>query len=332
MSRAWFVSLALTACAAPGPEPGAGVAQDAATLLERGDQHFDARSYDNARRVYQLAAVAAGGEGDEARYVEAASQVAHVQALTGELEDARSWLESATDRIEGGAPRAWSRWLIARGALEHAEGKEERALATFEEAYEHARASDQPVRAVQAAQWATVAAGDERSVRWARNAIQVARGLEQPLLVASLWRQLGFLLEERSLHQEALDAFEQARTWTPADAERALLIADWSVGHGLRKVGRHAEARVILEDVHERARRRYRASRRPNDAEWVGQALVELGELDLAAGRTEDAIERWTQARDRLLEAGVRRLAPGRLRALEARLATARTLRGPAGG
>ncbi len=312
--------LLVAACAGPGQAPSAPQVEDAATLLTRADRHFDARSYDNARHVYEMAAVAAGGEGDDGRYVEAASQIAHVHAVTGHLEDGRDWLASATARVRRDDAPAWCRWLIARGVYERADGMVERALATFEEAFEHAHSSGQLVRAVQAAHWATVTAPDERAVRWCRSAIEVTGELGRLDLTAALWSQLGWLLDSRGLANEALEAFQRSRTMTSPSDEHALLAADWSVGRALRIAGRHAGARALMEDVEERADQRYLKSRRPNDAEWVAHAQSEMAELDLIDGKIEEAVSRMELARERFLEAGARRLAPERLAAHDQRL------------
>ena len=326
------IALLIAACTAPAPPGPEALAEDATSLLARADQHFDLRAHENAQRFYELAAVAANGEGNAGRYVEAASRLAELHVLAEETAQAREWLDSATERVQREDASAWARWLVARGVVENAEGRLERALASLDEAYRFARASGLAVRAVQAAQWATIVAPDERAVRWCRRGIEAARELEQPALLSALWAQLAWLLEERGLPNEALAAFLQARDTTDPTDGHALLVADWCVGHALRLVGRRAEARALLEDVARRADGAYRSARRPNDAEWVGQVQWELAELDVLSGELPRAITRMELARERLLEAGARRLARTRLEQLDLRLAELRAIQLSAAG
>lgn len=327
-----FLVLFTPACVVSGPQKGQSLPQDSASLLTRADRFFDRREHENAQRLYELAAIAASGEGSQGRYVEAASRVAELRFLAGEPEQAREWLDSATERIEREDTAAWCRWLIARGVVEHGEGNTRRGLATFEEAYDFALASAAPVRAVQAAQWAAVISSEELEMRWCRRAIEAGRLLKQPALQAALWSQLAWLLEERGLHQESLVAFRQVRSVTDSKDDHATLVADWMVGHALRLSGDVTEARALMEDVARRADGAYDQDRRPNNAEWVGQAQFELAELDVLAGRLSRAITRIELAQQRLLEAGARRLAEDRVLHLEARLAELRSLQLSASG
>lgn len=284
-------------------------------LIDRGDGHFDRRAYENAGRLYELAALSASGP----EYVEAASQVAHTLVLREQVPAAREWIDVAGKRANREEAASYVRFLIARGAVEQGEGRQDRALVTFEEAHDLALARGQSVRAVQAAHWASVTCGDERSIGWCRKAIDAAKG--NATLEAALWTQLAWLLEERGLHDDALTAFQQARSKTNPEDERARLIADWSAGHGLRVVGRLEEARALMDSVLTRAAILYQRERQPNTAEWLGHAHFELGELEWAAGDPDLARRHWTLARERLREAGARRLAPEKLAAVESRLA-----------
>ena len=188
------------------------------------------------------------------------------------------------------------------------------------------------MRAVQAAHWASVAALPEQALLWSRRAIEAAGPLERPALLSALWSNLGWLLEESALHDEALAAFRRARAVADPEDGHAQLVADWTVGHGLRLAGRSDEARVLLVDVIRRSEAAYVARRRQNDAEWVAHAYCELAELDAAAGEVDRALERLKVARERFLEAGARRLAPGRLAAHDARVAELRAARASARG
>ena len=103
------------------------------------------------------------------------------------------------------------------------------------------------------------------------------------------------------------------------------LVADWSYAHGLRMVGRLADARVLMTNVATRAERSYVALQRPNDAEWVGHSLRELGELDLEDGDALLALARFDQAREKFLLAGIAESAPESLAELDRRIREVRS-------
>ena len=128
MSKAFPILLLflVSGCSSPGADRSAPPAEDAATLLARGDGYFDSRDYDNASRLYELAALAASSESDTAGYVEAASQASVVHLLTGRPESGKEWLVSASARVDRKDERAWVRWLIARGVGERHDGFVER--------------------------------------------------------------------------------------------------------------------------------------------------------------------------------------------------------------
>ncbi len=315
-----FWLLLCAACVVSRPSERPALPQDPAELLARADAYFDSRDYENAEHLYELAAVAASTQGRKGLYVEAASQVAQTNALMGNLDAARQWLESASREAVPKEAQSWVRWLIARGAVEKEGGLEERALATFAEAHAFARKTHQPVRAVQAAHWAGVVAQGEAAIEWARRAIEDAGAADQPGLLSALWQQLAWKLEERGLHEEAWTAFRRARELVDPSDDHAVLVADWSLAHGLRLAGHPDQARALLELVSRSAEEAYRENRLPNDAEWIGHAQSELAELDLLAGDRDAAIKRLEYARRRFLEAGARRLAPQLLSQNAARL------------
>jgi tetratricopeptide (TPR) repeat protein len=311
------------ACASTGrevPEP-----LTSAELIERGDAYFDGRRFDQALEKYKQAAFAARSEDDDARFAEAAAQVAHVYARLGQADEGRPWLDHAHQSADPEDAGAWARWLLVRGVYEELDGRRALALASYEEACDFAVARGALVRAVQAAHLASGVADDEQQVRWCRRALELARELGDERLQGALWGQLAWMLEERRIHGEALVAFQRAqRLAQAAGSEHDQLVADWSYGHGLRMAGRLEEARAVLQDVTDRAERRFRATRRPNDAEWLGQGLVELGELDVLEGQLARGLARLEEGRARLVAAGARELAPQRLAAVDRRIATLR--------
>lgn len=310
------------ACVTVGESGAEPVPASAAELLDRADALFEGRRLADALESYQMAAIAASGEGDAERFVEATSQVAHLYAEQGDLESALDWFERARERAREEDPAGWARQLFARATLSRAQGDASAALREYEAAWRFADETSQPVRAVQAAHMAAVVAPLDDKLRWTRRAIEAAHALEDARLEFELWSQLAWLLEERGMASEALEAFRRARrVIAPLDDEHLRLVGDWSYGHGLRLVGRFADARAVLEDVALRAARAYASRRRPNDAEWVGHAERELAALDLAEGDRERALARLLRARAHLRLAGAEELAPRVLDEVERRIA-----------
>lgn len=321
MLRTLVLLLALTPAACLTTTRTQGDNPSAAELLARADAFFDGRQTANALETYKMAAVAARGEGNQALFAEAAAQVAHTLALGGEAVEARSWMDHAEQSATIEQHTAWVRVLLARGALQRGTDEPQAALESFTAAYDFALATGQPVRAVQAAHMAVIVAGDELQIRWNHKALDVARGMGNPRLVSSLWAQLAWLLDGRGLADEALSAFASARrALEDLDDPHQKLVADWSYAHGLRMVGRLGDARVLMTDVAARAERSYVALQRPNDAEWVGHSLRELGELDLAGGNALLALARFDQAREKFMLAGIAESAPESLAELDRRI------------
>jgi len=312
--------LAAAACVTVEGGPPPPERRTSAELVAQGDAQFDRRAFEDALQSYEMAAVAASGDGDRGRYVEATALVAYVLALRGEAERAAEWFARAEARASEEDVAAWARLSFVRGALARERGDGSSALSELERAHAFAREHGLPLRAVQAAHLASVVAEGEAQVRWSRRAIDAAQELGDARLEAQLWMQLAWLLEERALYAEELEAFARARELTAGEDEHQRLVADWSYAHGLRATGQIVPARALLEDVIARAGRGHGALRRLNDAEWIGHAERELAEIELAEGRPERALVRLQRARASLVQAGAPELAPDLLRAVERRI------------
>jgi tetratricopeptide (TPR) repeat protein len=296
-------------------------------LLRRADAAFDARRYAQALESYRLAAAAAQAEDASEIFVEGAAQAAHVHLLKGQAAEGEVWLENALAQSQEHEVRGRARILLTQAAYQHHAGDTSQALDTCTKAHALSRASGQHVRAVQVAHMAAVMSGGEDQLRWCRRAIDDATRTDDALLLGALWRQLGWLLEERGLHDQALESFIQCReVVSESGNSHEQMVADWQVGHGLRLVGRITEARIMMEEIARRTRAQYRTRRGTNQAEWLGQALRELGELDLAQGNPERGIQHLRDAREYFVLAGASDLAPDLLAQVDRRLAQARNL------
>ncbi len=294
-------------------------------LLREADAAFDARQYEQALETYRLAAAGAQTRGAEDLFVQAAAQVAHVHLLLDQPEDGRVWLENAVERSHTDSPHGHVRVLLAQAAYQAAGGEMNTALTTCKQAHALARSIDAHVRAVQVAHYAAVISEGDEQLAWCRDALQDARKLGDGGLSAALWRQLGWLLEERGHFLQSLEAFVQCREeLSDSKDSHDRMVADWQVGHSLRLVGRLGEARQLMDEIARRTQQIYQAQRGPNQAEWVGQALRELAELDLAEGKVERGLTRLRQAREYFVLAGAADLAPALLHSIDRRMAQIR--------
>lgn len=319
----------MPACVSSGSQAPGRLTPD--ELLRRADAAFDARRYAQALESYRLAAAAAQAEDASEIFVEGAAQAAHVYLLKGQPEEGKVWLENAVAQSQDEDVRGRARVLLTQAAYQQHAGDIPQAIETCTQAHAISLASGQYVRAVQVAHLAAVMSGGEDQLRWCRRAIDDATHTDDALLLGALWRQLGWLLEERGHHEQALGSFLQCRqVLSESGNSHEQMVADWQVGHGLRLVGRITEARAMMEEIARRTRTRYRTQRGANQAEWLGQALRELGELDLAQGKTARGIQHLRDAREYFVLAGASDLAPELLAQVDRRLAQAHALQGAA--
>ncbi len=325
-----IIALLLTFCVSCVTSGGSAKDRlSSSELLLRGDAAFDARNYSQALETYRLAAAAAQAESNSGVFVEGAAQAAHVYLLTGKPEEGEVWLENAVEQSSESEPKGKARILLTQAAYQHRAGDTELALQTCTKAHTLARQTGQHIRAVQLAHMGSVMSRGEDQLRWCRRAIQDGAKVGDNLLSGALWRQLAWLLEERGLHEQALEAFLRCRSAVAESSNsHEKMVADWQVGHALRLAGRLGQARQVMEEIARRTQLRYRTQRGTNQAEWVGQALRELGELDLAQGRTDQGLQHLRNAREYFVLAEATRLAPDLLADLDRRMAQAQALQG----
>jgi tetratricopeptide (TPR) repeat protein len=315
------LALGLTACAS------APTAPQGAALLRRADQRFDRRELAAALEQYKMAAAAAKEEDERQLAAEAMSQVAHVHGLLGDVEEGRPWLGFAAGMVQPDDAQAWSRYLLARGFYEKADGQPQAALATYSEMYSACTDAELYDRAVQAAYMATlVTAGPDRVV-WSRKAISAAEVSGGNRWLTDLWSSLAWTYEDQGQALEALGAFREAQACAEQLTDAHLkLKTEWALAHGLRMAGQLQEARVRASRSLARAERLYTQRREPNDAEWIAHSQRELAEIDVLEGQPDIALTRLITARKRFMEAGIRELAPDSLARLERRIAEVRAL------
>jgi tetratricopeptide (TPR) repeat protein len=214
--------------------------------------------------------------------------------------------------------------LLARGLKAWKEDRRSDALATFSDLFAYCLEHRDTVRALQAAQMASVVAEGAQQIEWSQRAIQTAAKAGKPTWEAPLWANLGWLLDARGMTADALQAFERSLVLTrKGDPTRMVRArAEWAYAHALMRAGRLADAQLALDELESVLSGLYARQRAPEVAEYLGRTLRDLGELDLLAGRNLRARERLLLARTRLMEAGADEAAPQLLAEVDARIAS----------
>jgi tetratricopeptide (TPR) repeat protein len=309
MTAAGLVVLVAVGCGGGQERERQGSAEQSPAsrqLLEQGDSTFRARDYEAAGELYRRAAAEAEAEGHRSNQVEALAQVARSYSIRGLGEEGRPWLVRAASLADEGQPLGWARYQLVRGVYQREDGQREEATATFARLYEYCMGHELHRQAVNAAHMAAIAAETEQQIEWAHRGIRAAEEGGFDDWLAILWNNLGWTYDDLGRYDEALDALSKAHDyhWQTGD-EQAKLVADWSVAHALRMVDRLDEARERAAATLAWAERWYAADPGPARAEWVGFAHKEMGELDLAQGRPEDARRELEAALAKLREAGM---------------------------
>lgn len=329
----------LAGCGAPGarsepaptavssPAEGAAMSETSpvAERLAAADALFRGRKYAEALDAYRAVAEQAGEARDRSVEAEALAQVARMYSATKRLEEGRPWLARAREVADPAHPLGWTRYLGVRGIFEREGGDRARALATFTEMHDYARARDLPRRAIDAAHHAAIVASPEQQVAWAERGIAAAEAAGDEGWLAVLWNNLGATHEDRGEWTAAADAYEQARTYHyRTGGEHQRLVADWALGRASLRAGRLERAEALLPDCLERARARHAAAPNAETGEWVGWTLAAHGELLVARGQRAEGLTALEEGRARLVEAGIEKWWPGALADLDARIAAAR--------
>lgn len=322
---------ALAGCSAGGGgsrvETPTGPRADLQAMVEKADADFDARRYEDAIKRYRTIYAAANTQELDDLAGESAAMVAATIAMTQipgtpEAAEGDKWMERAEELSTEQDDGAWTRVLLARGIRSWRAFEVERARGTFIYLYNYCFGRDRTPRAIQAAYMASLSSRGQEQLDWMNRAIQAARTTGNPKWEAPLWTQLARLHDERDEHEPALDAYVQARQLTGQAKVTPLARQRTEVdyGHGLWRIGRLDDARDQLEQANAVIYSNYIRRPSPEAAELLGTVLNELGEVYAALGRKDRARDKFTSAREMLLEAGTLMGAPGRAKKLLQRI------------
>ena len=232
-------------------------------------------------------------EEDGVGRAEVLTQLARVAGLRGAFDRCGELLDEAV-RAGGGSALVDVRVGLERGRMLRSSGDPAAAYPLFVTAFERAAGTGEHYLAGDAAHMAALAAPDDEGFRaWTTRGIEF--GEREP--AAAYWRgpllnNLGWKLQERGAHEEALSAFERALEVREEDRsdEHTIEIARYAVAVALRGLGRPAEAASRAEQAvawslssgldapyfHEELAEDYAALGRPEDAAAQARRALEL--------------------------------------------------------
>ncbi|MCP4581696.1 MAG: hypothetical protein GY839_08750 [candidate division Zixibacteria bacterium] len=282
-------------------------------LLSQADEQFKSRDYEGARVAYDSVVAAAVQENNNSVLTEAYSQIARCYIIAGDLEQGSQWLDKAEKIAKADEPDGWSRFLGVRGRLEWQEVALEKgeltpvvkkAAETFKEMYSFCLDQKLFSRAIDAAHMVAIVGGTDERIEWGEKGIKAAEEGKITDWLGPLWNNHGWNLNEMGEYNKSLEALINARRYHHmGQNELSKLVADWSVGHAYRMTNQLDSALSWMTGVHDWANTRYLADSTGENAEWIGFANQELGEIALAEKRLNEALDHFNAAKIRLEEA-----------------------------
>lgn len=215
---------------------------------------------------------------------EVRTQIARAQGLQNAFAAAHATLDQVADVLDGARPRTRIRYLLEQGRVWNSSGAPERAYSLFEQAWKLARQDDaERFYAIDAAHMLAIVVPVDQQITWNRLAIELAeQAPDGPVRwwAASLYNNLGWTYHSMEAHEEALACFRAALPWWEARGKaRDIWVTRWSIGYGLRSLGRYAEALALQQEL---------LAEQEREGETPGSFLYEeIGECLLALGQAE---------------------------------------------
>lgn len=249
------------------------------------------------------------GEADPARggyLAQLETQIARTHSLRGSFAAAHQWLDRAEARCaaaeaEGRAlPVARVRLLLERGRTHNSNRERAQAAPLFAAALSRAQEAGLEALACDAAHMLGIVHPGEQGLVWNLRAIALAEAATQPgarRWLGALYHNTGFSLHDLGRHEEAQVLFEKGLALRLSEDPEGLAarIARWTVGRGLRALGRYEEALSQQRDL---------AAQLARLGAQDGFVEEELGENLLALGRPEEARPHWARALAQLSQSG----------------------------
>jgi len=274
-------------------------------LLKDADALFQNRNYEEAVVIYDKAYQKAREEFNRPVEVEALSQLARLNLISGNPEVGREWLEKARERASESEPLGWSRFLGVEGRFEWKAGNLPIARKTFEQMFGFCVENSLWGRAVDAAHMvAIVSESVEDQIKWSYKGIEMAEAHESNQWLGPLWNNLGGIYYDNKQFDSCLNCYLKARQyhWQYSE-ESSKLFADYHIGMAYRMSGKFDEAAKWLRPV-------LAWAERLGNHSAIAQASEDLGEIEIAKGNKSAGIELLKRAREEFRIEGYEKSMP----------------------
>jgi tetratricopeptide (TPR) repeat protein len=284
--------------------------------LGKADSLFKARQYSEAEAAYQAALDTAAEEFNFSIEAEALSQLARCCLTTGRKTEGRTYLEKAGQKANISDPMGWSRYLSVKGRYQWKDDSLEAARETFIDMFNFCRENGLWGRMIDASNMMVIVSDKlEDQVAWSEKGIEAAEAGGEEQWLGPLWNNLAGSYFDAKRYDSALECYLKARDyhWRFSD-ESSKLFADYHIGMSYRFLGQFDEAKKWLRPVLAWAERMEHHSA-------AGQASQDMGEIDIAEGKTESGVEMLKRARREYEAAGYSVSMPDILESLTARIA-----------
>ncbi len=211
--------------------------------------------------------------------LELRTQIGRTLGLQGRFDEAVTELDSVQAELKRGMPRVRARLLLEQGRCLNSWGRPREAMPFFSRAWNVARRAGEDELAADALHMLAIAAEPPAQFRWARKGLRFAQQSADPgarKWVGPLLNNLGWAYAELGRYADALAMFEESVKFRESEGEvMPILIARYSVGHALRKLGRTTEALALGERLAEA----HRKNGTPGAyvQEEIAECLLDLG-------------------------------------------------------
>ncbi|MEM7164826.1 MAG: tetratricopeptide repeat protein [Planctomycetota bacterium] len=243
----------------------------------------------------------AESSGDSVYHQELLTQIARTHGLESDFSSAHAVLDDVERSLADVGPSVRVRYLLERGRAFNSGKRPVDSAPLFTEAWDLARKHALHGYAVDAAHMLGIVEDGDKSLHWNEEAMRYAEhcGDERAARwLGALYNNIGWTYHEMERYEEALTlwrkglAFHEERK----SSTRPLYIARWTIGRGLRSLGRAEEA---LEE-----QRKLRLAYEESPIEDMGFVAEEIGECLHALGRAEEARPFFAEAYGKLSQIG----------------------------
>jgi len=249
--------------------------------------------------AFRALADEAEAAGNEAFAAEAMTQVARTFSLRGEFDQANAILDDVDAGPHAQVPVVRVRSLLERGRTLNSGGQADAAAPLFQQAFELASENGEGFLAGDAIHMLGIVADVGGEERWM--AVLAQYIADNPDTPASYWlgpvnNNLGWSYMGVDRFEEALSAFRASRAaYAGMDGKRyETLIADYSVGQAMRRLGRCGAALPLQEQTFEAIRSEF-----DTEDEYVAEEIalcrVALGDRDSAVEPAAFAFGKFSQ-------------------------------------